>query len=129
MSFAIKLLQREVTLEQCTPLFNDPKYAENLKQLQELIAPLLSAMQTLIQIDEDKCIGCGNCVIACPANVAIEPAVAKGINPRTTDVVFTVEDGKIKMLNLDKCRRNPPHRLNCNICEIVCYSEAIKVIA
>ncbi len=129
MAFAVKLLQREVELEDCKPLFTDSKYEANLKKLQELLKPLYEAAETLIKIDEEKCVGCGNCIIACPANVSIDPQVGRGINPVNNEVVFTVLNGKIKVLNIEKCRRYPPHRMNCRICEEVCFSEAIKVVA
>lgn len=128
MGFAVKLIQREAKIEECTPLVEDPKYGEKLSKLRELLKPLMEALETLIEIDTDKCIGCGNCIIACPANVSIEPQVAKGVNPRSKDVVFTVENGRIKVLNIQKCRRYPPSRMNCRICELVCYSNAIKIV-
>ncbi|RLI05680.1 acetyl-CoA decarbonylase/synthase complex subunit gamma [Candidatus Bathyarchaeota archaeon] len=39
MGFAVQLAERNVTLEECPPLFEDPKYKENLAKLQELLAP------------------------------------------------------------------------------------------
>ena len=53
MAFATRLALREVQLEDCTPL-SEPEYAEQLAALQELIAPLLSAEETGIKLDEDK---------------------------------------------------------------------------
>ena len=128
MGFAVKLIQKEAKLEQCTPLFEESKYSEKLSKLSSLLKPLMETSETLIDVDVDKCIGCGNCVIACPANISIEPQIAKGVNPRSSDVVFTVENGKIKILNIQKCRRYPPSRMNCRICELVCYSNAIKIL-
>ena len=63
MGFAVKLIQREAKLEQCIPLIEDAKYSEKLSKLSELLKPLMEALETLIDIDVDKCIGCGNCVI------------------------------------------------------------------
>ncbi|MCS7364728.1 MAG: 4Fe-4S dicluster domain-containing protein [archaeon GB-1867-035] len=129
MAFSIKLLQKEVKLEDCKPLFREEKYRENRIKLEEILRPLYEAAETLIRIDDEKCIGCGNCIIACPANVNIDPEVGKGKNPVSDEVVFTVVNGKIKVLNIKKCRRYPPHRTNCRICEQVCLSSAIKVVA
>ncbi|RJX15481.1 acetyl-CoA decarbonylase/synthase complex subunit gamma [Candidatus Bathyarchaeota archaeon] len=39
MGFAVQLAERNVSLEECPPLFEDPKYKENLAKLQELLAP------------------------------------------------------------------------------------------
>jgi len=129
MGFAVKLIRREAKIEDCPPLVGDPKYSDKLAKLKELLAPILSAAETLIQIDPDKCIGCGNCIVACPENVILDPKSATGRNPKSPDALWTVEDGKIKVLHLEKCRRYPPSRMNCNVCELVCYSGAIKIVA
>ncbi|MHA1594926.1 MAG: acetyl-CoA decarbonylase/synthase complex subunit gamma [Candidatus Baldrarchaeia archaeon] len=39
MAFAYKLIQREAKLEQCKPLFTDPKYESARKKLEELLTP------------------------------------------------------------------------------------------
>lgn len=129
MGFAVKLISRQAKIEECPPLINDPKYRDKLAKLRELLAPLLSATETLVQIDLEKCIGCGNCIIACPENIILDLISARGYNSKSSNALWTVEDGKVKVLHLEKCRRYPPSRMNCNVCEIVCYSGAIKVVA
>ena len=129
MAFAMKLINKQAKIEDCPPLVSDPRYASKLEELRKLLAPLLTASETLVNIDLDKCIGCGNCVVACPANVVLDTRAGRGLNPRSDEALWLVEDGKIKVLHLDKCRRYPPHRMNCNVCELVCYSGAIKVVA
>jgi len=129
MGFAVKLVRREAKIEDCPPLVSDPKYSDRLAKLRELLAPLLSAAETLVQVDPEKCIGCGNCIVACPENVILDPSSARGRNSKSPDALWTVEDGKIKVLHLEKCRRYPPSRMNCNVCEVVCFSGAIKVVA
>ena len=39
MAFAAKLIERQVSVEQCTPLFKDPKFKDKLKGLLEVIRP------------------------------------------------------------------------------------------
>ncbi len=39
MAFASKLIEREVPVEKCTPLFEDPKYASRREELLKLIRP------------------------------------------------------------------------------------------
>jgi 4Fe-4S ferredoxin len=129
MGFAVKLIRREAKIEDCPPLVGDPKYSDRLAKLRELLAPLLSAAETLVQVDPEKCIGCGNCIVACPENVILDPPSAGGRNSKSPNALWTVEDGKIKVLHIEKCRRYPPSRMNCNVCELVCYSGAIKVVA
>jgi len=129
MGFAVKLINKQAKIEDCPPLVSDPRYSDKLAKLRELLAPLLSATETKVEIDTEKCIGCGNCIIACPENIILDPISAKGNNSKKPDALWTIEDGKIKVLHLEKCRRYPPSRMNCNVCELVCYSGAIKVVA
>ena len=41
MAFAVKLVNREVPLELCTPLIKEEKYAESRRKLEELLAPIV----------------------------------------------------------------------------------------
>lgn len=129
MGFAVKLINKQAKIEDCPPLVSDPRYSDKLAKLRELLAPLLSATETKVEINTEKCIGCGNCIIACPENIILDSISAKGNNSKKPDALWTIEDGKIKVLHLEKCRRYPPSRMNCNVCELVCYSGAIKVVA
>ena len=53
--------------------------------------------------------------------------VSKGIGAANENVTMRVEDGKLKIINLKKCRCFPPSRLDCRVCEQYCYTGAIKV--
>ncbi|RLG52515.1 MAG: tRNA CCA-pyrophosphorylase [Thermoproteota archaeon] len=126
LAFATKLILREVKLEDCPLLFED-KYAENLAKLRELLEPVMDTYETGLKLDESKCTGCGNCVVVCPANVSVDPSVARGMGANSEEVVFRVEDGVAKIVNLERCRRFPPDRINCRMCEQYCYSKAIEI--
>jgi 2-oxoglutarate ferredoxin oxidoreductase subunit delta len=58
--------------------------------------------ESFIIIDQDKCTGCGSCIIICGANV------------------FEIKDKKAVISNLDEC-------LECGNCEVVCQADAIQV--
>ena len=56
-----------------------------------------------LKVDQDKCLGCGVCVIACP---------------KTTETIMMVENGFIKLFSVDKCDK-------CGTCQMFCPTEAI----
>ncbi len=126
LAFATKLILREVKLEDCLLLLED-RYAENLAKLRELLKPVMEAYETGLKLDEDKCTGCGNCVVVCPANASVDSGTARGRGASSGEVVFMVENGVAKIINLEKCRRFPPDRINCRLCEQYCYSKAIEI--
>ena len=67
--------------------FSDPRTGE--KKIMEVAATWKDPFDGTVQVDKDRCLGCGACADACPYN-------ARYINPNLTDELS--EDGKI-----DKC--------------------------
>ena len=49
-----------------------------------------------LKVNQDNCLGCGICVIACPVNAAISPENAGGNGAKTEEVIMMVENGFIK---------------------------------
>ncbi len=127
MAFATRLALREIELKDCTPLHEEEQYTNQLKQLNELITPFLDVEETGVKLDEKTCTGCGNCVVVCPVDSSEEPDTAQGNAAKTTNTVFRVEDGTAQIINLEKCRRFPPERMNCRVCEQGCYVKAIEI--
>ena len=126
MAFATKLALGDVEPEECTPLL-EPDFSKNLEKIKEMVAPLKSAAETGVILDEEKCTGCGNCVVICPVNFTAEPSTAYGKPAMSDETIFRVENGIAKIINLEKCRRFPPDRTNCTVCEQYCCSDAIEL--
>ncbi len=57
---------------------------------------------TIIEIDEEKCTGCGSCVIICGGEV------------------FEMREGKAVVARREGC-------LECGNCEVVCGADALRV--
>lgn len=129
MAFGVGLLNREKKIEDCPPLIEEPKYEAKLKKLKEVMAPILTASETGLIIHPEKCFGCGNCVVACPVNVAAEPnRCGIGLGPQGDRVILAVEDGVVKCINLKECKRFGPGRILCNACTATCPSKAIEFV-
>jgi len=124
MSFAAKLLRGEVSIEMCPVLF-DPEYKGNLEKLREIL-PKKSDKPVEV-VDPDKCSGCGNCVVACPANVAANTDLGKGLVSVSDKLIFLVVNGRVELLHPEYCRRLPPTKLQCRVCEESCYMGIIRV--
>ncbi|MHA1731794.1 MAG: (Fe-S)-binding protein [Promethearchaeota archaeon] len=135
MAFAIDLIKGAKTPDQC-PEFNNPKYARMLPQLVVLLAPLKRQKKEAeghIEVDEEKCDGCGLCVVACPVNSRFELGCLSGKGPNyppSEDILYVVEDGKCHLVNLHNCRRYDPEggdAASCKVCETFCPRGAIKI--
>lgn len=72
-----------------------------------------------IFIDEEKCSGCGNCVVNCVVNSKNQETAAG--KPQEENSVIFIIDGKCKVLNENLC-------LGCGMCMKACAFECIKVV-
>ena len=128
MAFAVALLSREVTVEDCTPL-KETEFKKNYEKLLEMVAPVEGSTETGLIIHEEKCFGCGNCVVACPVNVANDPhGTGIGRAPTNDKLILQVEDGIVRASNIQECRRFGENRILCNLCIITCPTEAIEFV-
>ncbi len=130
MAFAVALMGRELKPEDCPPLKEEPKYKENYEKLSSLFKPSEGTTETGLIVHEDLCFGCGNCVVACPPNVANDPyGVGSGNAPTNINkLVLTIEDGIVKAQNLGECRRFGKNKILCNGCIVTCPVEAIEFV-
>ncbi len=126
MSFAVKLLHGEGKLEQCSPILNSG-YTTKKKELEEIISGLGKAEKTGLIIHEKFCSGCGNCVIACPVSAMADPGAMGGKGPKSRDLVFRVINGKVKIVDISRCRRTGEDK-RCRICVDVCPTKAIEFV-
>ena len=128
MAFASSLLLRESVLEECPPLY-ESEYTDQLEQLSSLMAPVSGATETGLIIHDELCFGCGNCVVACPVNVANDPhGAAIGLAPSNDKVILVVEDGVVVARNVGECRRFGENKILCDACIVTCPSKAIEFV-
>lgn len=91
--------------------------------------PGLRKVTMQLDVDEGKCNGCNNCVVACPANFDVLDELLARDEPFTSDkYVIRVANGNLSANRLDKCRRITERR-DCVICKLVCPFEAVNVIS
>lgn len=128
MAFAVAVLSRELTIDDCPPLKED-KYKANYEKLSGMIAPVEGVSETGMIVHEEKCIGCGNCVVACPVNVAEDPfGAGTGKAPTSDKVILKVVDGVVRTSNVEQCRRFGKNKILCNGCIVTCPTKAIEFV-
>lgn len=129
MAFAVKLLKQEASLHQCTVL-NQAKYIQQSMKLRSLLSPILKARKTKMVIYEDRCNGCGNCVVVCPPNISFGEEVSGGKGPCSEEVVIKTKEGVLKTININVCRRNTEEieAEPCRKCLDACPLNAIEFV-
>ena len=128
MAFVYKLQKGERKAEACPPLL-EPRFSKQLEELRLILSPLEKASKTGILIDESKCTGCGVCVEICPVNQAEEPVTSFGKEPADrSKLVLAIKNGKVIIVDLNKCRRNSVTSSICRDCEIFCPGRAISFL-
>ncbi|ENN96714.1 4Fe-4S ferredoxin [Methanocaldococcus villosus KIN24-T80] len=71
-------------------------------------------------VHEEKCHGCGNCVVSCPVNAKL-PETWGGKGPYNEEsVVILVENGTVKVVNPELCG-------GCGACVEACPVNAIEL--
>lgn len=80
-------------------------------------------MVRTVLIDPKLCIGCGNCVIACPGNASMGIDSKGGFGPRT-EAALIIDEGGGVFLNEEVCIRSSSKP--CKTCMDVCPAGAIS---
>lgn len=127
MAFAVELLARKKSIEDCPPMLED--FKEQREKLEVILKPSAQADETGMIIHTELCTGCGNCVVACPVDVANDPQGAGiGKAPTNDKVIFKVIDGKVTASNIKECRRFGKEKVLCYACIDPCPTEAIEFV-
>jgi 4Fe-4S ferredoxin len=76
-------------------------------------------LTSILKTDEDACLGCGNCVIACPVNALFDPYLAAGhLNELDEKPLLEVLNGTVKVVDQEVCG-------SCATCSMICPATAI----
>lgn len=76
-------------------------------------------LTSILRTNEEACLGCGNCVIACPVNSFSDPYLAAGhLNELNGKPLLEVENGKVNVVNQEVCG-------SCATCSLICPTDAI----
>ncbi len=128
MSFAFKLISGEKKLEECKLLFS-PKFEKSRKKLEEMLKIVEKAKETGLVVNEELCIGCANCIVSCPVHVEKDPynaAMGRGI--KMENPILRIENGVVKVVELNLCRRYGKNRTLCIVCRENCPTDAISFV-
>jgi ferredoxin len=122
--FADRLLSREAAPEDC-PVLHTPDFAGYIEALEELLGVAAAAAPPM-QIDPEKCNGCGICVAMCEHHLGNCTEARLGRGPRPQDrVVFHVVNGTVVVVRQELCVRMVQAAERCSKCAEHCPTGAI----
>ncbi|MHC1593150.1 MAG: 4Fe-4S binding protein [Methermicoccaceae archaeon] len=83
------------------------------------VLPERPTLTSVIRTDEDACLGCGNCVIACPVNALSDSHLAAGqLHELDSKPMLEVKNGTVKVVDQTMCGSDAT-------CALICPVDAI----
>ncbi len=128
MAFAVEIVNQKAFIDEC-PTLNEAKYIRQKLAIKENIKKLMSAAPTNLVVHDEKCSGCGTCVVACPVNVSLSLETSGGKGPTKAETIMIVDDGILKIKNIKLCRRFEEEGSSsrpCSVCVDSCSNKAIE---
>jgi ferredoxin len=125
--FADFLLTRELAPEDC-PVLHEPDYAGFIEALHELLTPAETQTKGGMQIDPEKCLGCGICVAMCEFHLGNCADARLGQGPRGHEaIIFHIVNGTAVVVHQDHCTRLLQAAEKCSKCAEYCPTKAITL--
>lgn len=128
MAFAVKMANFKASIDEC-PVLSESKYLRQKMRLKELVKELMAATPTNLVVYKDLCTGCGACVVACPVDVSVSLETSGGKGSDSEDLIMDVEEGILKVRNIELCRRFEEEEDSsrpCSVCVDACPYDAIE---
>jgi ferredoxin len=125
--FADFLLTRELTPEDC-PVLHKPDFAGFIEALHELLGSSELPPTVGMQIDLEKCLGCGICVAMCEFHLGNCNDARLGQGPRGQEtIIFQVINGGVLVVHQERCTRLLQAAEKCSKCAEHCPTKAITL--